>query len=274
MSYKLIALDIDGTLTNSKKEITDRTRDALLNIQERGVQVVLASGRPTPGMIHYADYLQLDRYGSFVLSFNGAKMTNWKTKEIVYSKTLPLEFLPDLYETAVSHHVGIITYRDETGIAGTTPDEYMLLEMRLNGMQCKYVENFTDYVNFPINKCIMTGKHEELKPVAELLQKKYEGRLSIYFSEPYFLEIMPQNVDKAQALLSLLEMQGLRPDEMICCGDGFNDISMIEAAGLGVAMANAPTPVKAAADYITSSNDKDGIVEVIHKFICSMATPA
>ena len=86
MSYKMIALDLDGTLTNSKKEITKPTLDALLDIQERGYKVVLASGRPTPGMVQLADELQLDKYGSFVLSFNGAKMTNWKTKEILYSK--------------------------------------------------------------------------------------------------------------------------------------------------------------------------------------------
>ena len=86
MSYKIIALDIDGTLTNSKKEITKPTLYALLDIQDRGYKVVLASGRPTPGMVQLADELQLDKYGSFVLSFNGAKMTNWKTKEILYSK--------------------------------------------------------------------------------------------------------------------------------------------------------------------------------------------
>lgn len=267
MSYKIIALDIDGTLTNSKKEITKPTLDALLDIQERGYKVVLASGRPTPGMVQLADELQLDKYGSFVLSFNGAKMTNWKTKEILYSKYLPAEVLPDLYQHAVDGGVGIITYDGNSGIAGTTPDEYMMYEMRLNGMECKHVEDFSEYVNFPVNKCIMTGEHDELEVVAEKLKAKYGDMLSIYFSEPFFLEIMPQNVDKAQALLNLLGDMELTPEEMICCGDGFNDISMIEAAGLGVAMENAQELVKDAADYITASNDEDGIVEVVRKFM-------
>lgn len=267
MSYKLIALDIDGTLTNSQKEISKPTLEALLNIQEQGCKVVLASGRPTPGMVDFADELQLDKYGSYVLSFNGAKMTNWQTKETVYSKYLPEEVLPELYEYAVSNGVGIITYKNNTGIAGTKPDEYMMYELRLNGMDCKHVKDFSDYVDFPVNKCIMTGEHEALEVVAQKLKANYGTELSIYFSEPFFLEIMPQNVDKAQALLTLLENIGVSQEEMICCGDGFNDISMIEAAGLGVAMENAQEAVKAAADYITASNDNDGIVEVVERFM-------
>ena len=113
----------------------------------------------------------------------------------------------------------------------------------------------------------MTGDPETLIPVEKRLKNHFHGLLSIYRSEPYFLEIMPQNIDKAASLQRLLGALGLKQEQMICCGDGFNDITMIEFAGLGVAMANAQEVVKKSADYITSSNNEDGIVAVIRKFL-------
>ena len=99
------------------------------------------------------------------------------------------------------------------------------------------------------------------------LQEKYSDVASIYRSEPYFIEIMPKDVNKATSLDHMLEGMGLTRENAICCGDGYNDISMIEYAGTGVAMGNAQLAVKDAADYITGTNDEDGLVEVIDKFI-------
>ncbi len=267
MTYKIIALDIDGTLTNSEKKLTPPTKEALLDIQERGYKVVLASGRPTPGMTSIANELCLDKFGSYVLSYNGARITDWHTKEVIYQKILPLSVIPDLYEAAIEGGVGIISYEDDNIVAGTPIDDYMLIESKINKLDIKYVDNFPEYMNFSTNKCLMTGEHGILQKVEQKLKKKYKSLLSIYFSEPYFLEIMPQNVDKAQSLLTLLNTIGLTSEEMICCGDGFNDISMLEIAGLGVAMENAQESVKAAADYITRSNDEDGILHVIQRFM-------
>lgn len=267
MTYKIIALDIDGTLTNSEKELTQPIKEALLDIQERGYKVVLASGRPTHGMTAIANELCLDKFGSFVISYNGARITNWNTREVIYQKTLPLSVIPDLYEHAIEGGVGIISYEDDTIITGTPIDDYVLHESKINKLDIKCVDNFPEYMNFPANKCLMTGEHEVLQKVEQKLKKKYKSLLSIYFSEPYFLEIMPQNVDKAQSLLTLLNTIGLTSEEMICCGDGFNDISMLEIAGLGIAMENAQEVVKSAADYITRSNDEDGILYVIQKFM-------
>ena len=99
------------------------------------------------------------------------------------------------------------------------------------------------------------------------LKEEYHSLLNIYRSEPYFLEIMPQNIDKAHSLQKLLSSIGLTADEMICCGDGYNDLSMIEYAGLGVAMENAQPVIKDAANFVTRSNDEDGILYVIDRFM-------
>lgn len=267
MEYRIIALDIDGTLTNSEKKISKPTLEALLDIQERGYIVVIATGRPTAGARELADELQLGKYGSYVLSFNGGLITNWKSKEVVYSQTLPMDVIPQLHDFAIENGAGIITYENDTIIAGTQINKYMQLEADITKMDIKEVDNFKEYVNFPVIKCLMSGEPELMENLEKQLKKKYNSLLNIFRSEPFFLEIMPKNIDKAQSLLRLLSSLGLSSEEMICCGDGFNDISMIEIAGLGVAMENANEIVKAAADFITDSNDNNGILKVINKFM-------
>ena len=137
MDYKLLVLDIDGTLTNSKKEITPATKEAILHIQEMGVHVAIASGRPTPGTRKVAETLELDKFGNYVLSFNGGRVINCKTKEIVLDKTIPAEMACVLCEEANRYGVGILTYDDEFALAGTDVDEYMELEARINGLAIK-----------------------------------------------------------------------------------------------------------------------------------------
>lgn len=267
MDTKVLVLDIDGTLTNSNKEITSNTKQGIKNIQERGHVVILASGRPTPGMKRYAEELELEKYGGYLLSFNGGRIINCRTGEIVYQKIIPAAVIPEIYHFAEVNDCGMITYLEDNIILGTRMDEYIALESRINNMSIKEVDNFVSYVDFDVNKCLLTAPPERASVFVEQLQKKYEGMLSIYRSEPFFIEIMPKNVDKAASLDKMLETIGLTKENAICCGDGYNDMTMIQYAGIGVAMENAQPEVKAAADFITKSNDEDGIVTVIDEFI-------
>lgn len=267
MDYKLIVLDIDGTLTNSKKEITPATKEALIKVQEQGIYVAIASGRPTPGTKKVAEELELGRFGNYVLSFNGGRVLNYKTKEVVLDKTISAKMAGVLCEEAIKHDVGILTYDIECALAGTRVDKYMELEARINSIEMKQVGHFKDYVDFPVNKCLMTGEPERLVELEKELKEKYAGKLNIFRSEPFFLELMPKGIDKASVLKNFLPFLGITRDEVICCGDGYNDKTMIEFAGLGVAMANARDEVLAVADYVTASNDEDGIVQVIEKYI-------
>lgn len=267
MTQKILVLDIDGTLTNSRKEITPHTREALLDIQKQGHIVMLASGRPTPGMLRYADELKLAAYGGYLLSFNGARITNCKTGEIIYQQTIPRSVIPLLYDFAVTQGCGLISYDGDTVISGTGMDTYIELEARINGLPIKEVDNFVQYLSFDVNKCLMTAPDEKALHCMQLLQKQFQDTLSIYRSEPFFIEIMPKNVDKAASLEHMLQRLGLKRENTICCGDGYNDRTMIAYAQTGVAMANARDEVKAVADYVTGSNDEDGLVEVIDTFI-------
>lgn len=265
MSYKVIVLDIDGTLTNSKKEITEGTLQAIRKIQDTGGIIVLASGRPTAGIRFIADQLEFHKYGGYILAYNGAKVIDYKTGDTIYQKMLPKEVIPSLYEDALKYKIGLLTYDGDSVICGTPKDEFIEIEAVINKIKIKMTENFPEYVDFAINKCLMTGNPEELVHIEKEMQEKYSD-LNIYRSEPFFLEIMPKNIDKAYSLGKLLEHLHLTKEEMICIGDGFNDLSMIKFAGLGVAMENAQETVKEAADFVTLSNDMDGVAHVIQQF--------
>ncbi len=264
---KVLVLDIDGTLTNSKKQITENTKKSIIHIMEEGHIVMLASGRPTPGMRKYEKELELEKYGGYLLSFNGARIINCRTGDIVFQKTLPPVILPGLYKFADENNCGLMTYLSDNIILGTRSDEYVELEAKINGMPIKEVANLLSFVDFEMNKCLMTAPIEKAPAFEEKLNEMYGDIISVYRSEPFFIEIMPKGVDKASSLNRMLAAVGLKRDNVICCGDGFNDMTMIRYAGIGVAMANAQEKVKQAADFITDSNDEDGIVKVIKKFI-------
>ena len=135
-------------------------------------------------------------------------------------------------------------------------------------MLIKQTDHFLDEVSsISNNKFLLTGEPAEIEKVRKEMISHFRGYLNIYCSDPFFLEIMPQNIDKAFSLQKLLNSIGLTADEMICCGDGYNDVTMIEYAGLGVAMQNAQPLVREKADYITKSNDEDGVLYVIEKFM-------
>lgn len=266
MTSKALILDIDGTLTNSQKEITPATKAAIQELLKRGEKVILASGRPTPGMRRYEEELELQKYGGYLLSFNGARIIECSSGEIVCQNLLPLTILPGLYRFAEKNGCGLITYLGDEVISAFPRDQYVELEARINGLPIREVDNFVDFVDFDINKCLMTAPPEKAESLERELREKYGAVASIYRSEPFFIEIMPQNVDKAASLDKMLPVIGVGREETVCCGDGFNDISMIRYAGVGVAMGNAQQAVKDAADYITATNDEDGLVEVIHRF--------
>lgn len=267
MGFRVLVLDLDGTLTNSKKEVTSRTVEALLRVQKRGVKIVLASGRPTYGVAPMADKLCLGEYGGYILSYNGGEIINWQTKEIIYENILDPVLIPYLYWCAKKNDFAIVTYHKEFVITELPNDKYVLKEALLNVMKIKPVEHFLSAITFPITKCMIVGEPNRLIVLEKEMFDQLKGRMGVYRSEPYFLELVPKGINKAASLEVLLREIGSSADEMIACGDGFNDISMIKLAGMGVAMANAQPEVRESADFITASNDEDGIAQVVEKFL-------
>lgn len=267
MAFKMIVLDLDGTLTNSEKKITPKTKKALMKAQKSGVKVVLASGRPTFGIEPIARELEIDKYGGYVLSFNGGKIIDWKTKEVVFQQVLPAEKIPELYEESKRQKVAILSYNGDDIVTEDPEDIYVGEEAKINTMPIRGVDNFVEAVSEPVTKCLMVAEGSYLAEVEKKVQEKFGKELSIYRSQPFFLEIMAPGIDKAQSLNRLLDHLHMTKDEMIACGDGFNDLSMIELAKLGVAMNNAQDEVKKKANFITLNNDSDGVAYVVNNFI-------
>lgn len=267
MKYKILVLDLDGTLTNKKKEITEHTRETLIRAQEAGIKIVLASGRPTYGIMPLARQLELDKYEGYILAYNGGQIIDCKTGELMYENVLDPAVYPYLYECAKSNGFQILSYKDEYIVSENAEDQYVQHEAFLNRMASKTVENFLDVINFPVAKCLIVGDPEPLAQLEPVMKKELESKMNVFRSEPFFLELVPKGIDKARCLAVLLEELGMTPDEMMACGDGFNDLSMIEYAGLGVAMANAQEVVKQAANYITLTNEEDGVAHAVEKFM-------
>jgi len=266
MKYKIIALDIDGTLVSSKHHILPETKDALIRAQEGGLKVVLASGRPTPGMMSLAKELALEKFGGFVLSYNGGRITNMQTNEIVHEQFLTPTEAHEIYDLAKSLEVNMMAY-DGNDILTVDHDEYIQLESDINAMPLREIKDFKAAVVNHTIKTLTTGAPERIAEVEKVYLEKFGDRFSICRSMPFFLEVMPQGINKAASLGKLLEILGLTREDLVACGDGFNDIEMIRFAGLGIAMDNAVDEVKAVSDYVTKSNDDNGLVDVIEKFV-------
>lgn len=264
---KILVLDIDGTLVNSKKEITPETLKYLHMIQEEGHIVALASGRPYPGMKGFAKQLKLDEYGGYALSFNGGKVIDCSTGKSVFEKAIPNKYLKTIYDYAIANGLGMVTYRDDQVLTGTEIDEYMEYEARLNYMVIHKVDDFLGEVDFDMTKCLLTATPEKAEHFEKELAQLLAPDLNVFRSEPYFIEITIKGVDKAESIDKLVNILGMEQKDTICCGDGFNDLTMVQYGGVGVAMDNAQQIVKDNADYITASCDEDGIVQVIKEFI-------
>ena len=268
MDYQLLALDLDGTLTNSEKKISKATLDALIKIQKQGKKVVLASGRPTIGVLPLAGQLRLADYGGYMLSFNGARITDCQSGQLIYNRQLPDDIVSPLFHIIKKYSgIDILAYREDAILSGLKINEYTELEARINHIPIESIPDFEGQITEPGNKLLVTGAPPIIELIRQEARASFRSYLNIYCSEPFFLEIMPAGIDKAHSLLKLLTSVGLSAGEMICCGDGYNDLTMIETAGLGVAMANAQPAVKEKADYITKSNDEDGILQVINEFM-------
>lgn len=273
MDKKLLVLDIDGTLTNSKKEITPATKAALRRIMEAGHLVMLASGRPTPGVRRYEAELELAKYGGYLLTYNGARITRCSDNKDIFTQKFRMEDVHKLYDYCCEKDLGIVTYEDfeDTNdpyvISGRKTDEYLIWEAKINDLPIREVADFKEKINRDVYKVLMTADPEISEDIEKELNTLYGTEFHITRSEPFFVEAMSTGVDKAGAIARMTELLGIKHENVIACGDGFNDTSMVKYAAIGVAMANAQAAVKKVADYITSSNDEDGIVKVIDRFI-------
>ena len=268
MKYKLLVLDVDGTLLNDERKISKRTLAALLKVQQMGVRIVLASGRPTYGLMPLAKTLELGNYGGFVLSYNGCQIIKAQNGEILFERRINPEMLPYLEKKARKNGFAIFTYHNDTLITDSPDNEYIKNEALLNNLKIIKEDEFSTAIDFAPCKCMLVSdKEEALIELEQHWEKRLAGTLDAFRSEPYFLEVVPCGVNKANTLGALLEHLEVTREEAIAVGDGVCDVTMLQLAGMGVAMGHSQDSVKVCADYVTASNEEDGVALAVEKLI-------
>lgn len=271
MRYAVLALDLDGTLTNSKKKITPLTKQRVLEARRAGVQIVLASGRPELGIRPLARELDFYRSGGYILSNNGSRILDCKTNEALFERTVPAELYAHICEFARAEGLSALAYDDHGVLSENPEDEYVKKEAFNNGIPIRRVPLLEQAVSWPVNKFMIVGPPPRLQAALPTLKKNIGRKVNIFLSEPYFMEISPPEIEKAYAMQQLLALLGLNKSQLAFCGDGLNDLTLMRLAGLGIAMGNACEEIKSASGFITRSNEEDGVAYAIERFILPYA---
>lgn len=275
-NIKAILLDIDGTLTNDQKVITPRTREALLKCQEKGVVLVLASGRTTNGLSTYAADLDLAHHGGVLVCYNGAKSLNCETGQVYFEQSMTveqgkrvLEHMKKFDVAPVIDHGEYMYVNDCFFTIERDGKPWYIIEYEGHSNNYKLCEkrDLAAYADWRINKILNAGQPEYLQQVAEEMAAPFEGELSAMFTAPWYFEFTPLGVDKVRALKDTFDVLGINQDEVMSFGDAQNDLTMIKWAKVGVAMGNAVDEVKAEADYVTTDNNSDGIADALEHLV-------
>lgn len=265
--YQLIALDLDGTLTNDEKRITLHTKQVLHKAAEKGAAIALVSGRPTIGIRRLARELELDRIGGYILAYNGGQIIDCRTGDDIFLARFPRDCIAEAIGFSRRTGIAMVAY-DENGIVTEGPvDSYVRHEAYNNGIPIKQVENLADYLSYPFVKLLLCGDPKKIAALEPVMAEHFRGRLDIYQAESVFLEVMPLGITKSTGLGILLRHLGVDREHLMACGDANNDLPMLKLAGLSVAMGNAYENVKQIADFITKSNNEDGVAYAIERFV-------
>lgn len=268
MKYKLIVMDMDGTLTNSKKEITPATKEMLIKAQKKGAKLVLASGRPTHGLYKEAKVLEMDQYGGYLMSFNGASIMDYPKEKVLYNHCVLSKCKRPIINNARALNLSVMIH-DGAYVVTDQENCYKAdYEAFICNMNVKVVEDLNAYVeHFDPNKFLISAPEDYLKTQMEDFRLPFGDMLTISTSAPFYIEVVDNGIDKGSSLAKLCEELHINKEEVIAFGDEMNDLTMLQYAGCGVAMGNAVKPVKLIADEITLSNDEDGIAHTLKQYM-------
>lgn len=265
---KLIAIDIDGTLVNSKKEITKKVKETILKAKDQGIKIIICTGRPITGAQRYLDELGLNHQDDqYVVSFNGAvaESTNGKIlfkRGLNYAEYIDLETIARKLNLHF-HAVGL----DRIYTANRDLGHYTIYNSRIVKLEVSY-RTQEEMKKIPMIKCMYVDKPDYLdEKIKSPLFDQMRGRVTFSKTEPFYYEATAANTDKATGLRVLCEHLQIKPEEVMALGDQANDMPMLKFAGLGVAMGNAVPETKRAADEVTADCDHDGVAVAINKIL-------
>lgn len=249
---------MDDTLMTSDNRVSVKTKAYLLKLQEKGVKIALASGRPTEGMIPTAKALKMDQFGSYIMSYNGAQTLDLSKDEVVEKQMIDKEEFDKIVDFCREKGFFILTYH-EGHIIHEGEHEYMNIESELTGLPMKKVTDIKAYIQNPVPKAMGVDYEKNIQACIATMGSSFDHAIDVTTSKPFFLEFMSKGVSKGAAITKLAKRLDLDVNQMVAFGDSANDIEMFKVVGKSVAMENASEKVKSYADMITKSNDEEGI---------------
>ncbi|GGE32015.1 sugar-phosphatase [Streptococcus himalayensis] len=267
MSIQLVAVDIDGTLLTSNREITPEVFAAVQDAKAAGVKIVIATGRPIAGVRQLLSDLQLNEAGNFVVTFNGGLVQDTVTGQEFIKETMSYEDYLDIevQSRKLGVHMHAIT-KEGIFTANRNIGKYTVHESNLVQMPIFY-RTPEEMHNKEIVKMMYIDEPDILDAAIAHLPAEFYERYNIVKSAPFYLEILPKTTSKGAAILHLAEKLGLTKDQVMAIGDEENDRSMLEAVGNPVVMENGNPEIKKIAKYITKSNDESGVAYAIRKWV-------
>ena len=270
MKKRLLFMDLDGTLLNDAKQITQGNRDALNQALERGHGVIITTGRPLKSAMDQAHKLEMDRPGCFLIAYNGAVIYDWAQQKQIFSRTLPYEAVFRTVDKANEMGLHVQTYDTWKVLVEPRCDDAAVRRYcSLINMEFTVIGDVRRDLREEPVKCLVINYEEQtdLLKIQEWIRESMSREVDCFFSCDQYLEVVPKGMNKGEAVKMLCSMMDVSIEDAVAVGDAANDLSMIEAAGIGVAMANGTRDVKAIADYITErDNNHDGIQEVVERF--------
>ena len=266
---KILFLDIDGTLLTADRELTEENRLAMEKARKMGHKLVICTGRPLFGALNIAERYHLADPGFFLICYNGGQIYDCASKKSIFKKSLDLADVRLIFKEADRLGLHLQSYSDKELLIRELDEES---KSYLYYVQCAYriVPELPDGVTDPPGKVlsISLDHPEKLEELRQSADEKTGGRVSSFYSHPSYLEFVPKGISKGSAVRMLCEHLGISLENSLAAGDMENDLSMIEAAGIGCAMANASPQVKAAADYVTVRDcNNSGVAEIIERFM-------
>jgi Cof subfamily protein (haloacid dehalogenase superfamily) len=268
MSIKLIAIDMDGTLLLPDHTISPAVKQAIASARERGVNVVLTTGRPYAGVERYLKELDMNQPHDYCITYNGALVQKASDGSTVAQTALSYDdyrYLEQLSREVGSHFHALdrnTLYTANRDISRYTVHESFVATIPLVFCEAEKMDPDTTFL-----KVMMIDEPEILDKAIARIPAEVREKYTVLKSAPYFLEILDKRVTKGTGVKALADSLNIKPEEVMTIGDQENDIAMLEYAGVGVAMGNAIDSVKKVADYVTKTNLEDGVAYAIKKFV-------
>ena len=266
---RIIALDLDDTLLDGDLHIKALTVGALQECVKRGIYVVLCSGRAENAILPYVRQLDIAGFeaGRYIIAMNGATIYDMHTRKQIYTRTVPGEILLETYRMARKQGLPCQVY-DPSTIYPSEDNKWSRVDVDLCGLKMQVPEDFEAFIKPGHSKMVIPGDPEKVAVLQEELKAAFGKRAVVFTSKPFFLEVMPPDCGKGEALLHLAETLGIPQSATMAFGDSMNDESMIRGAAHSVAMVNGLPYIQDIARYITrTDNNHDGVGDFIQAFV-------